>query len=108
MNRVPYDIRVISNKEEARTVRTLVFSDAYELRPLVRGESVGEEGGSSRLFQRALPGDYILTTSLQIGTKLPLVRLTRHRHSSAYGRDTASFLNSIDPILRRYLMDFKI
>ena len=107
MSNDPFSIRTISKGEEAKEVRTLVFDEQFKMRPLKRGESVGETPGI-RYFQEVFRGDYIITTTLKDGSTLPHLRVTRHRDAAISGPFAVEVINRINPILARYLMDYKI
>lgn len=107
MSNDPYSIRTVSQGAEAQEVRTLVFDEEFKLRPLKRGQSVGDDPGE-RLFQEVFRGDYIVTTSRKDRKGLPYLRVTRHRDATIAGTFAAEVLNRIDPILARYLMDYKL
>lgn len=107
MSNDPFSIRTISKGDEARVVRTLVFDEQFKLRPLKRGESVGDVPGV-RYFQEVFRGDYIITTTQKDGSKIPHLRVTRHRDAAISGPFATEVLNRINPVLARYLMDYKI
>ena len=107
MSNNPFSIRTISQGAEAKTTRTLVFDENFKLRPLLKGESIGDYAGE-RLFQEVFAGDYLVTTILDEGSKIPHLRVTRHREKAIGGPFAVEVLNRISPICARYLMDFSI
>ena len=107
MSNEPFSIRTVSQGAEAKDVRTLVFDEKFQLRPLLRGESIGDQPGK-RLFQEVFRGDYIVTTTRKIDELLPLLRVTRHRDAAISGPFAVEVVNRINPILARYLMDYSI
>ena len=107
MPKEPFAFRTISKGVEAKEVRTLVFDENYKMRPLLKGESVGDLPGS-RYFQEVYRGDYIITTTKKDGATIPYLRVTRHRDAAMSGPFAVEVLNRINPILARYLTDYSI
>lgn len=103
-----YSMRPIANGREASTRRTVVLDQSFTMRPLIRGESVGEDGGI-RLFQAVYRGDYIITTTKDERYPFPHVSVSRHNEDNVIGGIFATeILNRIDPLLARYLLDYKL
>lgn len=103
----PYSVRSISNAEEAKRIRVLVFDQEFKMRPLLVGESLGDVP-SQRSFQEVYPGDYIVVTTMVEHSRIPLVKVSRHKEKLMSGTYGTEVLNRIHPILSRYLMDYNL
>lgn len=100
-------MRPIAQVDQLNNKRTIVVDSNFIMRPLLRGETTGEDK-ECRLFQQLHVDDYILTSYIDPRYNFPVLQITRHKEAEfIQGGLVVEILNRINPILQRYLMDYK-
>lgn len=102
-----YSVRCISKGDEAEAFRTIVVDQNFVCRPFLRGTSL-DDHQEQRTFQEVFEGDFILSTSLEPGAKIPRLKVTRHKGNPISGLFVGEVLNRIHPILASYLMNYNL
>ena len=103
-----YSTRPVSNGREATTRRTIVVDQSFVMRPLLKGQSIGEDAGT-RLFQQVHRGDYIITTHRDEKFPWPIIKVSRHNEDNPIcGTFATEVLNNIHPLLSQYLLKYDV